>query len=72
MDWLDCSGIEVIPGKLSGAPVIKHSRVRPEDVVVNRGEGEAWLAYAYDLPVEVVREVLSFYESHQDQLAPVV
>jgi uncharacterized protein (DUF433 family) len=72
MDWTDCPLIERVPGKVSGAPVIKHSRVRAEDLVVNRAEGEAWLADAYDLPVTTVREVLAFYEHHKRQLASAI
>ena len=60
MDWLDCPAVEVIPGKASGVPIVKHSRVRPDDLVANRAEGDAWLSYAHDLPVETIRTVLSF------------
>ncbi len=62
MDWTDCPLVEVVPGKLSGAPVIVHSRVRPEDLVTNRAEGLDWLAENYALPVDTVRAVLDFYE----------
>ena len=72
MDWLHCTAVEVVPGKVSGVPIIKHSRVRPEDLTANRPEGEAWLCYAYDLPVGTVRAVLSFCEQCQNQLAPAV
>jgi uncharacterized protein (DUF433 family) len=64
MNWLDCPLIETVPDRLSGAPVIKGSRVRPEDVLINRAEGEGWLATAYNLPVATVRTVLSFYDQH--------
>ena len=57
--------METVPGRVSGAPVIKGSRVRPGDLVVNRAEGEAWLAENYDLPVETVREVLNYYDRHK-------
>ena len=70
MDWTDCPAIERIPGKLSGVPVIKRSRVRPEDLVVNEEEGEEWLAEAFGLTLETVREVLAFYHHHQAELAP--
>jgi uncharacterized protein (DUF433 family) len=36
MNWTECPVVEIVPGKLSGAPVVVHSRVRPEDLVVNR------------------------------------
>lgn len=72
MDWTDCPLIERVPGKLSGVPVIRHSRVRPEDLLINRNEGDAWLADAYRLPLDTVRSVLAFYDQHKKQLAPAV
>ena len=57
--------METVPGRVSGAPVIRGSRVRPGDLVVNLAEGEAWLAENYDLPVETVREVLNYYDRHK-------
>ena len=70
VDWTDCPLIERVPGKLGGAPVIRHSRVRPDDLLVNRGEGEEWLADAYRLPLDTVRQVLAFFDQHEEQLAP--
>ena len=70
MDWTDCPLIEKVPGKLGGAPVIRRSRVRPDDLLVNREEGEEWLADAYRLPPGTVRQVLAFYDQHQERLAP--
>jgi uncharacterized protein (DUF433 family) len=64
-NWKECAVVETVPGKVSGAPVIKGSRVRPEDLIVNRAEGEAWLAENYELPIETVREVLRFYDRHK-------
>lgn len=69
-DWTDCPLIERVPGKLGGAPVIRRSRVRPDDLLVNREEGEEWLADAYRLPPGTVRQVLAFYDQHQERLAP--
>ncbi len=68
MNWLDCPVIEQIPGKLSGVPVLKHSRVRPEDLIVNEEEGERWLADAFGIDVKDIREVLTFYHQHQAEL----
>jgi uncharacterized protein (DUF433 family) len=69
MDWTDCPLVEIVPGKLSGAPVIVHSRVRPEDIVANRDEGADWLAENFDLPVETVRTVLAFYNRQMSRVA---
>ena len=65
MNWKECAAVETVPGRVSGEPVIKGSRVRPDDLVVNRAEGEAWLAENYDLPIETVRDVLTFYDRHK-------
>ena len=62
MDWSGCSVVERVPGKASGAPVVVHSRVRPDDLIANREEGPEWLADNYSLPVETVKEVLAFYD----------
>jgi uncharacterized protein (DUF433 family) len=71
MDWLDCDIIETVPGKLSGAPVIRGTRVRPEDVVINLDElSPEEIADDFDLRVEDVREVADFWRAHQGQLAP--
>jgi len=43
MDWKEYPLVEVVPGKMSGAPVIVRSRVRPDDLIANREEGPEWL-----------------------------
>ena len=72
MDWTDCPVIERVPGRLSGVPVLKGSRVRPSDLLLNMIEGPEWLAEAHQLPLEQVKTVLAFYKQHQGQLAPAV
>lgn len=39
LDWTECAAIETVPGKMSGQPVIKGTRVRPVDLLVNREQG---------------------------------
>ena len=65
MNWTDCPLVERVPGKVSGAPVIVRSRVRPEDLLANREEGPEWLAENFSLPIETVRKVLAFYDLHE-------
>jgi uncharacterized protein (DUF433 family) len=69
MDWAECRLVERVPGKVSGAPLIVHSRVRPDDLIANREEGPEWLAENYSLPLETVRAVLEFYDRHTHGLA---
>jgi len=70
IDWTECLAVETIPGKLSGQPVIRHSRVRPDDLLANRDQGAEWLAKNHGLPIQTVREVLAFYDSRQEPRAP--
>jgi len=72
MDWRECAAIETVPGKMSGQPVVIGSRVRPEDLVINRDQGTEWLARNHGLSVDTVRDVLAFYERHMRTRAPAV
>jgi uncharacterized protein (DUF433 family) len=66
MNWTDCDAIEVVPGKMAGQPVIRGTRVRPEDLLINRDEGLPWLAENYSIPQETIREVFACYDRRQD------
>lgn len=68
MDWTDCPVIEVVPGRMSGAPVLRGSRTRPQDVLANASQGARWIADAHGLPVADVRAVLAFHAQHSDEL----
>jgi uncharacterized protein (DUF433 family) len=66
MDWTGCDATEVVPGKVSGVPILKHSRV-PADAVLESyelGESVDDIAYSYSLDPEQVRRVLAFADSH--------
>ena len=65
VDWTDCSLIETVPGKMSGAPVVRGTRVRPEDLLVNRDQGVDWLADSHGVDPEVIRRVFAFYDAHR-------
>lgn len=68
MDWTDCPVIEAVPGRMSGAPVLRGSRVRPQDILANAGRGAGWIADAYGLPLDDVRAVLLFHARHEGEL----
>jgi uncharacterized protein (DUF433 family) len=70
VNWTLCGAVEKVPGKLSGQPVIRHSRVRPGDLVANRDQGAEWLAENYGLPIETVKAVLAFYDAHRKTRVP--
>jgi uncharacterized protein (DUF433 family) len=65
MDWTGCKLVEVVPGKVSGVPILKHSRV-PADAVVESyelGESVEDIAYSYSLKAEDIRKVLAFAQT---------
>jgi len=68
MGWLECSEIEVVPGKMSGRPVIKGTRVQPETIVENfeggSDIGEIHENYPH-IAVDTIRRVIEFHHSHQ-------
>jgi uncharacterized protein (DUF433 family) len=70
MDWKDCDIVEVVPGKMSGQPVIRGTRVRAQTIVDNfeAGSPEDEIAENYpSVPVDKIRALLAFAQSHQPQ-----
>jgi uncharacterized protein (DUF433 family) len=64
IDWSQCSDVESVPGRMSGAWVIKGTRIPAQAVVDNADDGysaERIAAEIYDgLPVEPARRVIAF------------
>ena len=65
-----CAAIETVPGKMGGQPVVRGTRVRPKDLLVNRSEGLDWLSENFTIPVDTIREVFSFYDRQKSRKAP--
>jgi uncharacterized protein (DUF433 family) len=65
MDWTGCELVEVVPGKVSGVPILKGSRVQADSIVENAESGESVddIAYNFDLNPEDIRKILA-YASH--------
>jgi len=61
MDWTGCDVVEVVPGKVSGVPILKHSRVQADTVLESYelGESVEEIAYSYSLDPVDIRKVLS-------------
>ena len=70
IDWTECTLIETIPGRMGGQPVIRDSRVRPEDLLINRDQGVEWLARSHGIRPEIVRQVFAFYDAHKRARVP--
>jgi uncharacterized protein (DUF433 family) len=67
MDWSQCELVEVVPGRVSGLPVIRGSRVPADQVLENHDAGESVedIAYNFDLKPDDVRAVLAYAVGRQ-------
>ena len=81
LDWSDCPLVEVIPGKVGGAPLLKNIRLPVEAIIGNydafRAEGlspddataETLDCYP-EAGIDAIRAVLSYRAEHQLQAQP--
>ncbi|MBV9759367.1 MAG: DUF433 domain-containing protein [Acidobacteriaceae bacterium] len=63
--WKDCPLVEVAPGKVSGTPVLKESRV-PADTIAEAAElnmSAEDIASDYRLKLDDVKQVLAYYSN---------
>jgi uncharacterized protein (DUF433 family) len=70
MDWSGYDGVETIPGKVGGLPLLKGTRV-PADLVaecLDAGETVEEIAYNYDLEVAEVLRLKLYIDRHQPTL----
>jgi uncharacterized protein (DUF433 family) len=70
MDWSDCPIVEVNPRKVSGAPILKGTRVQADAIVENfeGGSPVEEIAENFAIPESTIRELLTFAASKQRQL----
>ena len=67
MNWSECSDVESRPGVVSGAFVVKGTRVQADAVVANAEDGyspEQIATEIFDLPVDRVRRVIRYAKVH--------
>ncbi|MDQ1450732.1 MAG: hypothetical protein QOE55_5508 [Acidobacteriaceae bacterium] len=67
MDWSSCEVVEIVPGKVSGLPVIRGSRVPADQVLENHNAGESVedISYNFDLKPDDVKAVLTYAAGRQ-------
>jgi uncharacterized protein (DUF433 family) len=61
-DWTDCPLVEVVPGKVSGVPILKGTRMPADAIVENYASGlpAAEIAEVFQLPADSVQELLAY------------
>jgi len=69
MDWSGCEIVEINPRKVSGAPIVKGTRVQADAIVENyeSGSGVEEISENFGVPVGVVLELLEFAGCKQVQ-----
>jgi uncharacterized protein (DUF433 family) len=67
IDWLGCSVVEVDPGKVSGVPILKGTRVQADAIVENYRGGSpvSEIADNFAVPEPVIQRLLMFAEQQQ-------
>jgi uncharacterized protein (DUF433 family) len=70
IDWTECALIETVPGRVDGQPVLRGTRLRPQDLLINRDEGIDWLSRNHGVAPETIRELFAFYDAHKAALVP--
>jgi uncharacterized protein (DUF433 family) len=70
MDWTGCSEVEQIPGKFSGVPILKGTRVQADAVIGNfeAGSSATDIAEVFHLDIKRVQAVL-YYASRNSMIA---
>jgi len=64
VDWTKCSVVEMVPGRLSGAPVLKDTRLPIDAILTNYDAGldPNEVAAIFEVAVVDVRTILEFRE----------
>ena len=68
MDWTGCDLVERIPGKVSGRPVVKGTRILADQIVEDAELGSPVEEIAENYPSlssEKIKKLLAFAHSHQ-------
>ena len=62
IDWTECAVVESVPGKVSGVPTLKGSRMPADAIVENYTDGllADEIADVFELPTESVRQLLVY------------
>ena len=72
MDWSGCDLVEVVPGKVSGQPLVKETRI-PADFVIESyelaGSVDEVLEECPRLSRDIVLRLVEFAQAHQGTTA---
>jgi uncharacterized protein (DUF433 family) len=71
-NWTDCPLVESVPGKVSGVPILKGTRMPADAIVENYASGlpADEIAEVFQLPADSVRDLLAYAVRHNPSLKP--
>jgi len=72
IDWTDCPLVEVVPGNVSGVPLLKGTRLPADTIPENYkcGSPVEEISENFDTPEHTIREILSYAANKQKQPQP--
>lgn len=67
INWTDCPLVERVPGKVSGVPILKHTRVQADSIVENFESGSPVdeISENFSIPEDTIRAVLDYASAHK-------
>lgn len=73
IDWTGCELVERLPGKVSGRPIVRGTRILADTIVQDAELGsplEEIQENYPDLPMSVIERLISFAHSRREQHVP--
>jgi uncharacterized protein (DUF433 family) len=73
IDWTGCELVEQIPGKVSGRPIVRGTRILADTIIQDAELGSSLeeIHENYpDLPMTAIQQLISFAHSHRVQPTP--
>ena len=73
IDWMACELIEQVPGKVSGRPVVRGTRILPDGIVNSYDMGESIENIREDWPslsVDQIKRLIEFAHAQRGQAHP--
>jgi len=72
VDWSGCDLVEVIPGKVSGAPLLKGTRLPVDAIISNYESGSPIEEIAENYPsasIDVIKTLIAYAHAQQAKTA---
>ena len=73
IDWTQCELIERVPGKVSGRPIVRGTRILPDAIVNSYDFGETLENIHEDYPslsIPQIKRLIEFAHAQRGQSAP--